>query len=165
MLQLLPLPFLLCPLQTSGFLPVHKLQHEIPHELTLVNMNQLRGISTIWYRDILRFWHDRMRLIGSLTFPLLFLFVFGSGLSARMGVLGGVHSRLYSHSLQGFHHLRRCLPDPFWPLQWSPGGKSVRSPPGRYRLPAAGRSLLSLSRFLRSGQPHACRRLPCSTPQ
>lgn len=52
-------------------------------------MNQLRGIYTIWYRDILRFWHDRMRLVGSITFPLLFLFVFGSGLSARMGVLGG----------------------------------------------------------------------------
>ena len=52
-------------------------------------MNQLRGIYTIWYRDILRFWYDKMRLIGSLTFPLLFLFVFGSGLSARMGVLDG----------------------------------------------------------------------------
>ena len=52
-------------------------------------MNQLRGIYTIWYRDILRFWHDKMRLIGSLSFPLLFLFVFGSGLSARMGVLDG----------------------------------------------------------------------------
>ena len=51
-------------------------------------MNHLRGVYTIWYRDILRFWHDKMRLIGSITFPLLFLFVFGSGLSARMGVLG-----------------------------------------------------------------------------
>jgi len=51
-------------------------------------MNQLRGIYTIWYRDILRFWHDKMRLVGSVTFPLLFLFVFGSGLSARMGMLG-----------------------------------------------------------------------------
>ena len=51
-------------------------------------MNQLRGIYTIWYRDILRFWHDKMRLLGSVTFPLLFLFVFGSGLSARMGVMG-----------------------------------------------------------------------------
>lgn len=50
-------------------------------------MSVLRGIYTIWYRDILRFWHDKMRLIGSITFPLLFLFVFGSGLSARMGVL------------------------------------------------------------------------------
>lgn len=51
-------------------------------------MNNLRGVYTIWYRDILRFWHDKMRMIGSITFPLLFLFVFGSGLSARMGVLG-----------------------------------------------------------------------------
>ncbi len=51
-------------------------------------MNDLRGIYTIWYRDILRFWHDKMRLGGSITFPLLFLFVFGSGLSARMGALG-----------------------------------------------------------------------------
>ena len=50
-------------------------------------MNNLRGIYTIWYRDILRFWHDKMRMIGSITFPLLFLFVFGSGLSARMGSL------------------------------------------------------------------------------
>jgi len=29
-----------------------------------------------------------MRLISTITFPLLFLFVFGSGLSARMGLLG-----------------------------------------------------------------------------
>ncbi len=51
-------------------------------------MNSLRGVYTIWYRDILRFWHDKMRMIGSITLPLLFLFVFGSGLSARMGFLG-----------------------------------------------------------------------------
>ena len=51
-------------------------------------MNNLRGIYTIWYRDILRFWHDKMRMIGAISFPLLFLFVFGSGLSARMGPLG-----------------------------------------------------------------------------
>ena len=51
-------------------------------------MNSLRGIYTIWYRDILRFWHDKMRMVGAIIFPLLFLFVFGSGLSARMGLLG-----------------------------------------------------------------------------
>jgi ABC-2 type transport system permease protein len=51
-------------------------------------MNNLRGVYTIWYRDILRFWHDKMRMVGSIAFPLLFLFVFGSGLSARMGSLG-----------------------------------------------------------------------------
>jgi ABC-2 type transport system permease protein len=51
-------------------------------------MNSLRGIYTIWYRDILRFWHDKTRMIGSLVFPLLFLFVFSGGLGARMGFLG-----------------------------------------------------------------------------
>jgi len=50
-------------------------------------MNNLRGVYTIWYRDILRFWHDKMRMIGSLIFPLLFLGVFGGGLSTRMGFL------------------------------------------------------------------------------
>ncbi len=51
-------------------------------------MNHLLGVYTIWYRDILRFWHDKTRLISSITFPLLFLFVFGPGLSGRMGALG-----------------------------------------------------------------------------
>lgn len=51
-------------------------------------MKNLRGVYIIWYRDILRFWHDKMRMAGSITFPLLFLFVFGSGLSSRMGPLG-----------------------------------------------------------------------------
>jgi ABC-2 type transport system permease protein len=50
-------------------------------------MNNLRGVYIIWYRDILRFWRDRMRMVGSLVFPLLFLGVFGTGLSTRMGFL------------------------------------------------------------------------------
>ena len=50
-------------------------------------MNNLRGVYTIWYRDILRFWSDKLRMMGSITFPLLFLFVFGSGLRARMDFL------------------------------------------------------------------------------
>jgi len=50
-------------------------------------MNNLRGVYIIWYRELLRFWHDKMRVLGSITFPLLFLFVFGSGLSVRMGFL------------------------------------------------------------------------------
>jgi len=51
-------------------------------------MRHLLGVYTIWYRDLLRFWHDRMRLFGSVTMPLLFLFVFGSGLGSRIGNLG-----------------------------------------------------------------------------
>ncbi|MCD6358426.1 MAG: ABC transporter permease [Dehalococcoidia bacterium] len=49
----------------------------------------LKGIYTIWYREILRFWSDRMRIVASLGQPLLFLFVFGSGLSPSMSGLAG----------------------------------------------------------------------------
>ncbi len=51
-------------------------------------MNHLSAVYTIWYRDILRFWHDRMRMVGSIAFPLMFLFIFGSGLSRSIGSLG-----------------------------------------------------------------------------
>jgi len=51
-------------------------------------MRHLLGVYIIWYRDLLRFWHDRMRLFGSVSMPLLFLFVFGSGLGSRIGNLG-----------------------------------------------------------------------------
>ena len=48
-------------------------------------MATLRAIYIIWYRDILRFWRDRWRLVASLAQPLLFLIVFGSGLSSSLG--------------------------------------------------------------------------------
>jgi ABC-2 type transport system permease protein len=50
-------------------------------------MKNWRGIYIIWYRDILRFWRDRMRMVGAIAFPLLFLVVFGGGLSGTMGML------------------------------------------------------------------------------
>jgi ABC-2 type transport system permease protein len=45
----------------------------------------VRAIYIIWYRDILRYWRDRWRLVASLAQPLLFLVVFGSGLSSALG--------------------------------------------------------------------------------
>src|SRR5438128_5687943 len=45
----------------------------------------LRAIYIIWYRDLLRYWRDRWRLVASLAQPLLFLVVFGSGLSSALG--------------------------------------------------------------------------------
>jgi ABC-2 type transport system permease protein len=59
-------------------------------------MASLRAIYIIWYRDILRFWRDRWRLLASLAQPLLFLIVFGSGLSSSLqgsssfGATGGL---------------------------------------------------------------------------
>jgi len=51
-------------------------------------MNHLRGIYTIWYRDLLRFWRDKTRMVGSIAMPLLFLVVFGAGVGSMMGALG-----------------------------------------------------------------------------
>ncbi len=44
-----------------------------------------RGVYIIWYRDVLRYWRDRARLVSSLGQPLMFLIIFGSGLSASLG--------------------------------------------------------------------------------
>ncbi len=46
----------------------------------------LRGVYIIWYRDLLRYSRDRARIVASLGQPLLFLVVFGSGLSASLGM-------------------------------------------------------------------------------
>jgi ABC-2 type transport system permease protein len=43
------------------------------------------GVYIIWYRDVLRYRRDRARLVSSLGQPLLFLVVFGSGLTASLG--------------------------------------------------------------------------------
>ncbi|MCX2726312.1 ABC transporter permease [Thermomicrobium sp. 4228-Ro] len=47
------------------------------------------GVLTLWQRDLLRFWRDRTRIAGGLAQPLLFLAIFGAGLSPWMGRLGG----------------------------------------------------------------------------
>lgn len=49
----------------------------------------LRGLYIIWYRDLLRFWRDRARVLAGLGQPVLFLAVFGIGLSSALGAGGG----------------------------------------------------------------------------
>jgi ABC-2 type transport system permease protein len=44
----------------------------------------LRAIYIIWYRDILRFWRDRSRLLASFAQPLLYLLIFGTGLGSSL---------------------------------------------------------------------------------
>lgn len=53
-------------------------------------MRAVIGVLTLWQRDLLRFWRDRTRIVGGLAQPLLFLAIFGAGLSPWMGRLGGV---------------------------------------------------------------------------
>jgi ABC-2 type transport system permease protein len=49
----------------------------------------LRAVYVIWYRDVLKYGRDRVRLIASLAQPLLFLLVFGLGLSSSLRGAGG----------------------------------------------------------------------------
>jgi ABC-2 type transport system permease protein len=48
-----------------------------------------RGLWVVAYRDILGFLSDRFRIVASLTFPLLFLAIFGAGFSNVIGQMAG----------------------------------------------------------------------------
>src|SRR5205807_5647547 len=47
-----------------------------------------RGVYIIWFRDVLRWWRDRQRILPSIVQPILYLFVFGVGLGSAIG--GGI---------------------------------------------------------------------------
>jgi ABC-2 type transport system permease protein len=44
----------------------------------------------IWYRDVLRFWRDKSRLVGAFAFPFIFLAIFGIGLAGWVNLEGDV---------------------------------------------------------------------------
>lgn len=58
-------------------------------------MRNLRAVYIIWYRDLLRFWRDRARLVTSFAQPFLFLVIIGTGLSSGMALLGGASDYNY----------------------------------------------------------------------
>ncbi len=53
-------------------------------------IKDLRGIYSIWLRDITRFRRDRSRIVTSLAQPALFLFVFGNGLARGLAIDGQI---------------------------------------------------------------------------
>jgi ABC-2 type transport system permease protein len=57
----------------------------------------LRAVSIVWRRELIRFRSDRLRAVTSLVQPVLFLFVLGTGLSslARRGMPPGVDFRTF----------------------------------------------------------------------
>jgi ABC-2 type transport system permease protein len=57
----------------------------------------LRAVSIVWRRELIRFRSDRLRAITSLVQPVLFLFVLGTGLSslARRGMPPGVDFKTF----------------------------------------------------------------------
>lgn len=57
--------------------------------------NDLRAVRIVWRRDMLRFWHDKPRIIASALQPMLYLFVFGTGMGAGMRPTGGIDLRVF----------------------------------------------------------------------
>jgi ABC-2 type transport system permease protein len=57
--------------------------------------SDLRAIRIVWLRDVIRFWRDKPRIIASALQPMLYLFVFGTGLGAAMRPTGGVDLRVF----------------------------------------------------------------------
>lgn len=50
----------------------------------------MEGIIAIWQRDVIKFFRDKPRLLGSFAMPFMFLILFGSGMSGAMAsMLGG----------------------------------------------------------------------------
>jgi ABC-2 type transport system permease protein len=66
-----------------------------PHEIARVRVparsagSELRAIRVVWKRELIRFAHDRLRILTSLVQPFLFLFILGTGLT-RLAA-GGTH--------------------------------------------------------------------------
>lgn len=58
--------------------------------------SELRAVRVVWKRELIRFRHDRLRILTSLMQPFLFLFVLGTGLS-RLASAGthGVNLRTF----------------------------------------------------------------------
>jgi len=53
----------------------------------------IKHAGIIWYREVLRYWRDKARIVGSVAMPFFFLVIFGSGLSSSIGsMLGGASS-------------------------------------------------------------------------
>lgn len=48
--------------------------------------NFFRGIYIIWYRDILRFWRNKTRVLTGFSFPIIWLLIFGNGISASLSL-------------------------------------------------------------------------------
>lgn len=55
----------------------------------------LRAIRIVWQRDVIRFWRDRPRIIASALQPMLYLFVFGTGMGAGMRPTGDLDLRVF----------------------------------------------------------------------
>lgn len=50
---------------------------------------KIKVIYIIWYRDLLRYWRNKVRVISGLAFPILWLVFFGTGIASSLKIIGG----------------------------------------------------------------------------
>ncbi|HUL61812.1 MAG TPA: ABC transporter permease, partial [Methanocella sp.] len=61
--------------------------------------SELRGVYTLWLREVRRFVRDRSRLVGSLITPILWLVIFGTGFGKATSSFAGLTGSQYQHFL------------------------------------------------------------------
>lgn len=49
-------------------------------------MEAVKGAYVIWQRDLLRFWRNKARVLTGMSFPILWLLIFGNGISASLSL-------------------------------------------------------------------------------
>ena len=64
---------------------IRALRRTAPTEAPGHLVRNLRAVRVVWTRELIRFAHDRMRIVVNLIQPVLYLFVLGSGLSSLTG--------------------------------------------------------------------------------
>jgi len=57
--------------------------------------NDLRAVRIVWHRDVIRFWRDKPRMLASVLQPMLYLFVFGTGMGASLTLPGQLDLRAF----------------------------------------------------------------------
>jgi ABC-2 type transport system permease protein len=58
-------------------------------------MSELRGIYTLWKREVIRLLREKSRLISSVVTPILWLVIFGTGLGMSVGAQAGYNYQAF----------------------------------------------------------------------
>jgi ABC-2 type transport system permease protein len=58
-------------------------------------LSDLRAIRIVWHREMLRFLNDKIRIFTALVQPMLYLFVFGSGMGSMVSFSRGMNFRIF----------------------------------------------------------------------
>jgi ABC-2 type transport system permease protein len=58
-------------------------------------VTEIRGIYTLWLREVKRYLRDRARIVSSFVQPLLWLVIFGSGISFSKAQIGNLTSQQF----------------------------------------------------------------------